>query len=196
MNELITIIIATVIVICIFLYYESQFSELTYVRSTVDNEEYLVRNRKDKQQACDLLANIKKSLIELVEFIELKLPNDKRVIRLVKKFKPKKISESISGTKYTSYSVNKGEKIVFCIRSKDNKQKLIKLNTMMFVAIHELAHVMTVSIGHTEEFWDNMRLLLKYAIKKKIYKRQNFRKKPEPYCGTTITDSPLDENDE
>ena len=192
MNDFITIIIATVVLISIFLYYESQFSELTYVKSKVDNQMYLVRNRDDKQLAADILANIKKNLVELVEYLEIIKGKDERVQRLVKKFKPKKISESISGTKYTSYSVNKGEKIVFCIRSKDNKEKLIKLNTMMFVAIHELAHVMTITVGHTEEFWDNMRFLLKQAIKKGIYIKQDFKKKPEPYCGTTITDSPLD----
>ena len=193
MNELITILIISIIIMCIFLYYESEYSELTYVTSNIDNEDYLVRNRKDKQKACDLLANIKKSLLELIAYMEVELPNDERVNRLIHKFKPKRISESISGTKYTSYSVNKGEKIVFCIRSKDKKQKLVKFNTMMFVAIHELAHVMTVSIGHTQEFWDNMRLLLKYAIKKGIYKKQDFKAKPEPYCGTTITDSPLED---
>ena len=193
MSEFITIVIATIILISVFLFYESKLSELTYVRSTVDNEEYLVRNRDDKVEAANILANIKKNLLELVEYVELKLGHKENVQRLVSKFKPKKISESVSGTKHTSYSVNKGEKIVFCIRSKDSKEKLVDLNTMMFVAIHELAHVMTVSIGHTEEFWDNMRFLLKHAIKRGIYKRQDFKNKPVPYCGTTITDTPLQE---
>ena len=193
MSELITIIIATVILISIFMHYETKYSELTYVTSSVDKEEYLVRNRKDKEDAANLLANIKKRLLKLVEMCEKYHSDDERVHRLVKKFKPEKISESLSSSKHTSYSVNKGEKIVFCIRSKDKKQKLIKLNTMMFVAIHELAHVMTVSVGHTDEFWDNMRFLLKVAIKNNLYKKQNFQKKPEPYCGTSITDTPLRE---
>jgi len=196
MSEFIAIIIVTVIIISLFLYYESQFSELIYVQSTVDNTEYLVRNREDKLSAANILANIKLNLLKLISYIESRKGDDERVLRLIDKFKPKQISESISGTNYTSYSVNKGEKIVFCIRSKDIKEKLVDINTMMFVAIHELAHVMTISIGHTDEFWDNMRFLLKYAIKKRIYKKQNFRKKPVPYCGTTITDSPLSDEDE
>lgn len=196
MNELISIIIATVILMSIFMYYEGKYTELTYVKSDVDNQEYLVRNREDKQDAADILANIKKNLLKIVQIMEVEYPNDKRVNRLVKKFRPQKISESVSGTKYTSYSVNKGEKIVFCIRTKDEEQNLINLNTLMFVAIHELAHVMTVSIGHTEEFWNNMRFILKVAIRKGIYKRQDFRKNPQPYCGTTITDSPLDVEEE
>lgn len=192
MNDFIIIIIATVILLSVFMMYESKYSELIYVRSTVDNQEYLCRNRPDKLQAANILANIKKKLLKIVVKLEKDFPKDDRVIRLVNKFQPKKITESVSGTKYTSYSVNKGEKIVFCIRSKNNNEKLVKLNTMMFVAIHELAHIMTISIGHTKEFWDNMRFILKSAIKYGIYKKQNFKKKPVPYCGTTITDSPLD----
>ena len=62
---------------------------------------------------------------------------------------------------------------------------------MMFVALHELAHIMTKSIGHTEEFWNNFRYLLKKAIKLGLYNDVNFEKNPVDYCGTKITNSPL-----
>ena len=90
--------------------------------------------------------------------------------------------------------MNKGEKIVFCIRSKDEKQELVDINTIMFVAIHELAHVMTKSIGHTEEFWNNMKFLLKKGIDIGVYKQHDYKNDPVPYCGTEITDSPLQIN--
>ena len=110
--------------------------------------------------------------------------------RLVQNFNPNKISETTPDAKYTSYSVNKGEKIVFCLRSKDEKQKLVDLNIMMFVALHELAHTMTKSVGHTPEFWNNFRILLRNARKLGIYKRVNYNEKPVEYCGTKITDDP------
>lgn len=191
MNEFIIIITISIILFCLFIHYETIFTELIYIKSSINNKNYLVRNRKDKKKAANLLANISISLEKLVDYLNKKFPNDKRIIRLKKKFNSSNISESISGTKYTSYSVNKGEKIVFCLRSKDSKEKLVNLNTMLFVSIHELAHIMTLSVGHTDEFWENMKFLLKYAIKINIYKKQNFRKNPEPYCGTKITDSPL-----
>ena len=54
--------------------------------------------------------------------------------RLVKNFNPNKISETTPDAKYTSYSVNKGEKIVMCIRNKKTiNQDIINLNTLMFV---------------------------------------------------------------
>ena len=110
--------------------------------------------------------------------------------RMVNNFNPNNISESTQDNKYTSYSVNKGEKIVFCLRSRDEKNNLVELNTMMFVALHELAHTMTKSIGHTQEFWDNFRILLKNARKLGIYERVNYDKKPVEYCGTKITNDP------
>ena len=63
----------------------------------------------------------------------------------------------------------------------------------MFVSIHELGHLMTKSTGHTKEFWDNFKFLLKESIKLGIYTRNDFKNKPEKYCGTKITDSPLDD---
>ena len=81
-----------------------------------------------------------------------------------------------------------------CLHDKDGKLIQDK-NTMKFVLIHELAHVMTKSIGHTDEFWGNMRYLLREAINMNLYKQQNFRKRPVTYCGTTITDSPLEMTD-
>ena len=158
--------------------------------SNIDGESYLVRNREDKQQACDLLASVKKNLLRIVKYLEENNISDPKVKRLVSKYKPQNISESIPNTNYTSYSVNKGEKIVFCIREKKT-HTLVDINTMMFVAIHELAHVMTKSIGHTEEFWDNMKYLLKKAIKLGLYKDEDYKNNPKAYCGTQITDSPL-----
>ena len=62
---------------------------------------------------------------------------------------------------------------------------------MMFVAIHELSHLMTESIGHEPEFWENFKFLLLVGIHLKKYKNINFNKNPEEYCGTEITDTPL-----
>ena len=190
MNEIALTIIIIVLVLVLFMHYESKYSELTYVTSSIDKEQYLVRNREDKNQAADMIATIKKNLISIVNYLKKNNMSDPKVRRLVKKYRPSRISESLPNTNYTSYSVNKGEKLVFCIRSKKT-HKLIDINTMMFVAIHELAHVMTKSVGHTEEFWSNMRYLLKKGIKIGVYKAVDYKKKPVPYCGTEITDSPL-----
>jgi predicted metal-dependent hydrolase len=120
--------------------------------------------------------------------MKMKLKDD--IERLVSNFNPDAFSETTPDSKYTSYSVNKGQSVHFCVRSKTD-DKLVKENIMTFVAIHELAHLMTKSIGHDPVFWNNMRLLLKIAIDNGLYKNVDFNKKPEPYCGITISDTPL-----
>ena len=61
MNEFVNIVIITIIIISLYIYYESKYSDLEYVKSTIDNEMYLVRNRPDKQKASNILAKIKKN---------------------------------------------------------------------------------------------------------------------------------------
>ena len=172
--------------------YENYSNEVTSVKSTVDNNEYLVRNRDDKQEAADMLARIRTKLEKLVNSMKVKYPNDESVNRMNKKFNADNISESGQSSQYTSYSVNKGEKIVFCIRQKDENQSFVDLNTMTFVAIHELAHVMSKSVGHTDEFWKNFKLLLQEAINIGIYDKEKYSQSPKDYCGIKVTDSPLD----
>ena len=104
---------------------------------------------------------------------------------------PNNISESGAKSKHTSYSVNKGEKIIFCLRQKNEEQTFVDENTVMFVAIHELAHIMTLSIGHEPEFWNNFKVLLKEAVALGIYQKEDYSKNPKPYCGITVSDNPL-----
>ena len=191
MDDLIKFICTFVILLSIYLYIDRKQSSLIYVKSTIDNNVYLVRNVEDNQNAANLMATIRQKLDKITDYICKKYPNDDRGFRLKKKFNANNIEESESGSKFTSFSVNKGEKIVFCIRSKDKYANLEDENLIMFVALHELAHIMTISIGHTDEFWNNFRSLLKESIKLGIYKRHDFKKKPEKYCGTMITDTPL-----
>ena len=188
------------------MYLESRSYEVVYVKSKLDGRDYLVRNMSDKEDASDLLSKIRSKLITLVNHLkdidDADVNNylgDNDTIedvkdgfnRLVKRFRPDNISESTPNDKYTSYSVNKGQKIVFCLRSRKGEEKLVDENIITFVALHELAHIMTVSVGHTEEFWNNFKILLRVGIKLELYRHQNFNNKPVDYCGTKITDTPL-----
>ena len=180
-----------IIVLSLFIYTESRNNEIIYVESSLDHRKYLVRNVDDKQEAADMLANMRDRLDKLINYIRMNYPNDDRVKRLIRKFNPDRISESLRGSKYTSYSINKGEKIVLCLRSKDMSQRLTDINTLMFVTLHELAHIMTISIGHTKEFWSNFKFILKIAVQIGIYDNIDYSKDPQPYCGIEVNDSPL-----
>ena len=174
-----------------FIHIENKDKELTYVKSTVDDRKYLVRNLPDKQQSADMIATVRGNLVKLSQELKNKNEGNIHINRMINNFNPNNIVESEKSNKFTSYSINKGEKTVYCLRSRDDKNKIVELNTMMFVALHELAHTMTKSIGHTKEFWDNFRILLRNAIRIKIYKRINYNENPVKYCGVEITDDPM-----
>lgn len=200
MKDLTVFFLLLVILAVFYLYLEQKSLQVIYIEA-YNGKRYLVRDQNDKEEAAKLLADIASNCQKLVNYVyenKESFSDKKRQIdieRLYKNFRADTISESSPNNNYTSYSINKGEKIVFCLRKKkgSHKNELMDLNTMMFVAIHELGHLMTKSIGHTPEFWDNMKFLLEQGIKTEVnvYKKQDFANNPEKYCGMTITDSPL-----
>lgn len=191
MINFVGIITIFVLIISLYFYSEHYFNEVEYVKSTVDNMYYLVQNLPDKQESSNLLANVNIRIKKFLKHLRKKYYNNSDIMRLYRNYNEHQISESLPNSKYTSYSVNKGEKIIFCVRERDsNNNQLMDINTMMFVAIHELSHLMSISIGHTTEFWSNMKFLLKEAIECQVYDYVAYHKTPKKYCGTVITDTP------
>ena len=127
----------------------------------------------------------------LVDNMGARFPNRENVKRLVKNFNPSTIKETLPTSEYTAYSENKGEKLAFCLnKKKGNNDNLIDANTLTFVAIHELSHIMSATLGHNDEFWNNFKFLLENAVELKIYDPVDYKKEPEGYCGMNITDNP------
>ena len=184
------VLIVLLLIICIRIYLNSEYFNLRCIISNVDGETYCVRERSKLSLAADKLANANKKLKHLVEYCKEKYPDRKNIIRLAKGYNPDNIVETLPTSKYTAYSLNKGEKLAFCLDTKKNGGKLIDDNTLIFVAIHELAHIATKSVGHTDEFWNNFKFLLEEAVNIKIYNPVDYSKHPEKYCGMEITDNP------
>jgi predicted metal-dependent hydrolase len=203
----------------LYKYMEASAYEVEYVVAS-SGTEYLVRNEPDKQQAANNLDEMNMRFMKLITYCQnadnfelfkkfvIKQPDiksiddlnenqaktlnqfNKDIKRLISNYNPNSLSENVPNSAYTSYSENKGQKIVFCLRSKKT-DKLVDINTMMFVGLHELAHLMTHSIGHKPEFWENFRILLRIAIRIEIYNCIDYNIESKDYCGTKITDSPL-----
>jgi hypothetical protein len=161
-------------------------------KSTIDGRTYRVRDLPDKQRAADLLAKLRQKLGTLMDSLTKSYPNKPQVQRLVSNFKadPDRFLESTPDAEHTSYSVNKGESVHFCLRQRDGTEQLVDDNVMMFVAIHEMSHMITKSVGHEPEFWNNFGWLLREAESKGLYKPTDFKSHPVMYCGVSITDSP------
>ena len=185
------VMIIMIIIVAIKIYLETDIFHLKCIISDVDGKKYCVRERRKLEMAADMLAQTTGNMQKLVDHCYEKFPDRSNVQRLKDGFNPKTIQETLPTSEYTAYSENKGEKIAFCLdRKKGGKGGLIDPNTLMFVAIHELAHVASESIGHTDEFWKNFKFLLIEAEKISIYKPIDYKSEPEEYCGMDITDNP------
>jgi len=163
------------------------------VKSSVDGNTYQVRDMPDKQEAADLLARVRQRMQKLYNYLIATYPEKLQVKQLRQNFKPEpsRISESTPDAEHTSYSVNKGESVYLCLRQRQgNNESLVKENVMTFVALHEMAHMITTTIGHGPDFWNNFGWLLKISEEQGIYTYEDFAAHPVSYCGVKITDSP------
>ena len=190
-NTYTIIIIAFVLFFSLKIYFESDYYNLRCIVSSIDGNQYCVRETAKLELVADKLARVTQKLKKLVDYMYKKYPNRENCKRCYKNFNPKKIQEILPTSKYTAYSENKGEKLAFCTTVKKGGNNLIDDNTLTFVALHELSHLATESVGHTQEFWNNFKFILKNAVKINIYKPVDYNQKPTEYCSMKITDNPL-----
>jgi len=191
MNIFGLILLLFIILAGLKIYYESDVFNLRCIVSGVDGKKYCVRERRNIVKASNLLATTTDKMQKLVENMGGKYPERDNVKRLVENFNPTTIKETLPTSEYTAYSENKGEKMAFCLnKKKGDNDNLIDQNTLTFVAIHELSHIMSATVGHNDEFWNNFKYLLDNAVEMGIYKPIDYRKDPEGYCGMDITDNP------
>ena len=192
---LIIFIIVLICIICV-LYFKMLYTDMTYVKSNIDNQYYLVRNEPDKQEASNTLAKIRQNILLLSnslyqhkddsEYVKYK----NYITRLYEKAPNIIIIESTKDSQYTSYSINKGEQIVFCLRKKLLPNHLHDINLMMYVVLHEISHVACpIYDNHGPLFREIFNFITLYAIKLNIYSKIEFNVTPVNYCGLLITDS-------
>lgn len=199
-------VVALVIAIIVAYVWSQRMGEVLYVTSKVDGRQYLCLKLPDRQKAADILGRVNQRLQTLVDRMQERYgtghschPGDvtdgaggvcvdsEDVLRLVRNYSPDAVSEGGDQKGYTSYSVNKGERMVICVRNTDSTRSFVALNTVMYVAIHELGHLMTADVGHTPRFWHNFKQLLAEAVEMGIYDRVDYAASPQPYCGITIS---------
>lgn len=167
---------------------------MVYVTSSIDGKRYLVNDSPSKAQAADALAIINQRILQLIRSISTKRPNERCVQLIQKRYKPNRteLSEGQADPKYTTYTVNKGESIVFCLKPRQGSETVYDINLLMFVAIHELAHIGCPSRdNHNEEFQAVFRMLLQEAITIGVYTYQDYSQKPVEYCNLSISHSGL-----
>ena len=189
---LMEILIAFLLALLI-LYLLSKKTKMISVKSVVDDQFYDVMNLDDKEKAANMLGSIRKNINILTKYLYSNSDGYEKfkpyIVRLHKRFPRAKIYEGANDGVYTSYSVNKGDELIFCLRSIANKNKLHDLNLVMYVALHEIAHIACPEVGHGKLFVDIFEFITKSAIRIGIYEKIDFKNIPTEYCGLVINGS-------
>jgi hypothetical protein len=181
------------LVILILLYSFLHFKDfsLIFVKSKKDDSFHLVRNLPDRKEAANHMAEIKSRLLKLVKYLTEKYPEDPRTQRLNERFDIDSIQETRIDSSHTSFSVDKGEEIHLCLRDKSDNFNLHDINTLMFVALHEISHVASVNKGHDDEFKTNFVWILEHAAQIGIFKNVDYARNNVKFCGEIINSNPL-----
>jgi len=183
------IIIIVLIVLIIYLLYSLNNNGL--VRANFNGETFDVQEHPDKETAVELLKKLRDNLLIIAQksleraTSENNADYQKYITKIVNKLNGVLIREVEKDSPYTSYSVNKGEELVFCLRNKKT-HVFYDYNKILYVAVHEIAHIGCPEIGHTKLFFELNRYLLETAKRNDMYTFIDYNKTPEEYCGIQI----------
>ncbi|AHJ40046.2 putative metallopeptidase WLM domain protein [Acanthamoeba polyphaga mimivirus] len=169
-------------------------SEASYVKSDITNKSYLVQNLPNKEEAAHILGIIDKRISILDDYLRENINKFTEYKPYIEQFnnRIKKLTlyENAPDGKYTSFTVDKGKEIALCLRSRKTGQ-IHDINLVMYVTLHELAHVACPETDHTELFKKIFIFLIKISIDLNIYKHIDYEADPAEYCGLVIDEDLL-----
>jgi hypothetical protein len=188
----------------------SLFNAGQYTTEKVDGIPYRVLNDKDSDKAAMLLDEMNGFIYWIIRQLKEERQSGQQfgamtyfVDNLINKYNPSRLSEGPyirvgePGSKGeplpsgepadTSYVINKGEKMVICLR--DANGELHDWSTLQFVVLHEISHIASIQEQHEAEFWENFKWLLTFVYKRGMYKPVNYRVANIKYCGSLTIDS-------
>lgn len=168
--------------------------DMEKMKARYDGKVYNIQKHlPDQHIATELLAKLNNKMLSFIKNLKNKYPDDAGVKRLSKRYRPSNLAEGtpLNDDNETSYSTNKGEELVFCLRNKRKPGVFVDFNTLVFVAIHELAHLMNNKWGHGKSFNKSFKFLLKEAMSNGLYSYQDYYLSPVVYCGLEIKSTPL-----
>lgn len=151
-NKLLTVIIALAVAILIFFMIYKQVEEFS-------------------QQDDPMLDKLKTTIAPL-------FADGKTYTGILSRINERDVMKEISFFKGNkSYTINK-HKVYLCL--KNEHDEYYELNLLVYVVLHEIAHTLCESIGHTEEFHEIFELLLQEATKEGIF--DNTKPIDPDYC--------------
>ena len=187
-----TILISLVVIfIYIFLFLNRQ--NVSYIESYNRNK-YMVYKDNDMKAKADMLEKILNNMMKLKAYLVSNISTFPEYSTYIKQLDTNLresktiVYETEPNSDLTSYSVNKGEEISFCLKSRKTNT-LHDINLLTYVAIHEMAHIACPEIGHSELFKKIFAKFAEVAIKIGVYNRVDYGSSPVEYCGMMLSSS-------
>jgi hypothetical protein len=195
-----TVLIAVVLfIIVVVAYFTIGNREIVYI----DGFAYTV-NEKDSGTTLSSLNALAVDIIRLMrERVELYDSRDQTkmsslrddnirrlrdMYRLVRnRYNPDGIEETspIDMMSQTSYTDNKGERLVMCLKCQKCRKDHSKL-TLALVLAHELAHMATEERQHPPEFWKRYDIIRDLVAQAGLFKHYKVPTSPVEYCGRIV----------
>lgn len=200
------LIISTILIIYIWFSKNQEPFETIHIVSDIDNLSYKVLKKfnsdvyggNSAKQAANMMAKLNKFVKDLMTYMEIKYMGSRYkgsreqllTKRLINKYKGNSIiSENLpDDLTMTSYTLNKSS-MWFCLRD-DKDQRIHDFDTIAFVCIHELAHMVTEAFDHPEQFWVDFKFLLSAAEDSGLYQPIDYSKDKIRYCGLDVKYNP------
>ena len=185
-----TIYISLLIIILYIIYIYNIKNNYIYIKSTLGNN-YIINKDNFQNVKIELLDNIQDNMYKLkkilVDNIDKYNEYKEYILQLDRNFNKKRtqIYETDYNSNLTSYSVNKGEELSICLKSK-NTGKFHDINLLMYVVIHEMSHFACPEIGHGLLFKKIFKKFIEVAIEYNIYKYNDYNNNPIEYCGMKL----------
>lgn len=196
------ILITCTFLACGYLFYRYIYDGTEYITSKIDNKNYKVRRGSDKDLRADILAILNGKFAIIVNTLkhDSRYNSNIAVERLISNWDSGVTIKEVGNMENdAAYVINK-KNMSFCLQKTKNEILLEDLNLITYVAIHELAHIMSEEIGHGPEFITNFEFLLNYAkqivyydplLKRQlpVYIQLNQLKTSDSYCGVKLENS-------
>ena len=190
------IIIFVLIVYCYYICYDNDI----YIISDIDNNNYLIRNGKNKskrflKESANILARINININKMINHLCDNYIDDQNYNYFIRKLRDNYnysiLSEASVDNRYTTYTINK-ESMHVCLRTRDQLEELYDMNLLMYVLLHENSHLCNYTRngipieGHGSEFKMIFKFLIQEAIKIGVYTYEDYTSNPREYCGIKI----------
>lgn len=181
--------------IFIFIYFLICFNNKNteYMETNMGTKFYIRPDNNTKDKTL-LLSQIIENMFKLKNYLYININNYPEFTEYIKQLNNNLdedktiIYETEPDSDLTSYSVNKGEELSFCLRSKKNNN-IHELNLLIYVALHEMAHIACPEIGHGPLFKKIFKFLTEKAIEIGIYEKKDYNSEPIEYCGMILSSS-------